>query len=401
MRTAVALLLLLAGCGACGRVAYVARGTVAEARLLLRREPIDVVLARPTTDRELRDRLELVLAVRGFAAQVLGLRVGDSFSTYVQADGDAIVWVVSAARRDRLEAHTWWYPIVGRVPYQGHFERRDAARAAAALATRGLDVDVRPASAFSTLGWFADPLLSTTARAGPVSLVETVLHELFHATLYVPGETMFNESAATFVGYRGAIAFFCDGPGTEEDRCDEARTRWTRIRAHGRVLGHYADRLRTLYARGLPPRIRERARLALARAAARTLEHRNLGAAAELVPPNNARLLGMLAYETELDLFERLAPAGADLRGSIAAVVAAGRAPGGQPFEAVRARVPSALQTHPTGIDSALPWPPSPSSWIRCSDGSPGGFACSGTTSPTGRTSTAPGWSRAPVARVG
>ncbi len=201
----LAAALLAAGCGT---PEYLVRAGWAEARLLWRREPIADLLARPDLDPDLRERLLLVLRVRDFARHDLGLETGDSFTTYART-GDTLVWVLAAARRDRLEAHTWWYPIVGRVPYKGFFERPDAEAAAAALGRRGLDTDVRRASAFSTLGWFADPLSSSTAAEPPVPLAETVIHELFHATRYVPGASAFNESAANFVGQRGAAAFFC------------------------------------------------------------------------------------------------------------------------------------------------------------------------------------------------
>jgi predicted aminopeptidase len=306
--------------------------------------------------------------------------------------------VLSAARRDRLEAYTWWYPVVGRVPYRGFFERDAAEEAGRALRARGFDVDVRPAAAFSTLGWFADPLLSSTAEAGPVSLVEIVLHELFHATLYVPGDTVFNESAATFVGHRGALAFFCAGPGDDGSRCAEATRRWDHVRAHGRLLGRYVRRLRALYARGHGVRARERGRARLAAAAARALVRGGLGAAEELSPPNNARLLSMLAYETDLDAFERLAPADEGLPGAIGRIVAVARG-AEEPFEAVRALRADPLQTERTGLDSTVPWRPSPSPSTSCSDGSPGGFASWGTTSRTALLCTGGLSSRAPVGR--
>jgi len=196
---------VMSGCG----VGYLLRAGYAEARVLLGREPIAAMLGRSDVEPGLEARLRLVLAVRRFAADTLGLRVGDAYATFAAVDGEAPVWVVSAARRDRLEPYTWWYPIVGRLPYRGYFARAQAEAHARALEREGLDVDVRQAAAFSTLGWFADPLLSTTARVAPVPLVETVLHELFHATLFVSGEATFNESAAMFVGHQGAIAYFC------------------------------------------------------------------------------------------------------------------------------------------------------------------------------------------------
>jgi predicted aminopeptidase len=308
------------GLAGCGTPAYLARLGWTEARILLAREPIPALLARPNLEPGLRERLAMVLAVRGYARDGLGLRVGDAYATYADVGGAATVWVVAAARRDRLEAHTWWYPIVGRVPYRGFFSRPRAEVEARALAGRGLDVDVREAVAFSTLGWFADPLLATTAEGPPVALAETVIHELFHATLYLPGETVFNESAATFVGHRGAIGFFCDGPGKDAERCAQARGRWRAVRALGAVLGHYAARLRRLYAADPPPAARARGRERLAAAAVRALARRGFEGDAELLPPNNARLLAGLVYTTDLDVFERLAPAGADLRPVLAAL---------------------------------------------------------------------------------
>jgi len=307
-RAACAALLLATVAAGCGGVGYVARAGWSEARILWRREPIADVLARPELDPSLRERLALALAVREFAAGPLGLRVGDSYSTFAEVDGEATVHVVSAAHRDRLTPYTWWYPIVGSVPYRGFFARGAAEAAAQALQARDLDVDVRPAIAFSTLGWFADPLLSSVAVEQPEPMAETILHELFHATLYVPGATAFNESAATFAGQRGAAAFFCAGPGRNADHCAEARRRWDTTRARGRVLARLAGRLRALYASRPDARRREQVRARLTRAAGRALARRRIGGGGELWPPNNARLLGELIYVTDLDAFDALAP---------------------------------------------------------------------------------------------
>jgi predicted aminopeptidase len=305
---------------------YVARLGWTEAKILWRREPIREVIAQAGTDAGLRGRLELVLAAREFARDRLGFRVGESYDSYAAvAPAEATIHVVSAAYRDRLASYTWWYPIAGRVPYRGFFDERAARAEAARLARRDLDVDVRPALAFSTLGWFADPLLSTTAEADAVPLVTTVLHELFHQTLYVPGEPAFNESAATFAGERGAVAFFCGRDGRDAPRCWEARASWDATRAHARVLGRLADKLRRLYATRPAPARRERVRAALAAAAARTLERRGLGGEADVLPPNNARLLGALLYATRLDEFEALAPGDADPGPALRALVAATR----------------------------------------------------------------------------
>jgi predicted aminopeptidase len=339
-RLVLSLLAIITGCSTLGGVGYVVRAGWSEARLLMRRQPIDALLLRNDLEPDLRNRLELTLAVRAFAEGSLGLRVGDSYASFAEVDGDASVYVLSAAPRDRLAAHTWWYPIVGRVPYRGFFAREAALAAGADLARRGFDTDVRPAIAFSTLGWFGDPLLSTVAEAPPVALAETVLHELFHATVYVPGKAAFNESAATFAGHRGAAAFFCAGPGKDADRCAEARRRWTVLRARGRVLGRLAGKLRRLYASKTAPERRERARLRLAEHAAEVLTRRKLGAASEVLPPNNARLLGEIIYLTDLEAFDALAADDAGLAPALAALAGARGMP--DPFAVVRtlARAP-------------------------------------------------------------
>jgi predicted aminopeptidase len=321
-RIALAAALLAVGCGG---PAYLVRAGWQEARILWRREAISAILARPDLDPELRERLQLTLAVRAFAAGPLGLSAGSSYTTFARVDGDATVYVVSAARRDRLEAHTWRYPLVGRLPYRGFFDRRAAEAEAAVLGARDLDVVVRPAVAFSTLGYLGDPLLSTVAAEPPVVVAETVIHELFHATLYLPGAAAFNESAATFAGHRGARAFFCTGPGLRPDRCGEAEQRWTAVRLRARILTRLAARRRRLYAARPAPAARERGRWWLTANAAAALVRRGVEPERPLLPPNNARLLGELLYGTDLDAFDRLAPDDAGLGPALAGLAHAAR----------------------------------------------------------------------------
>ena len=201
-------------------------------------------------------------------------------------------------------------------------------------------------------------------------------------------------------GHRGAIAFFCDGPGRDTARCREAHARWQRVRAHARLLERYAGRMRALYAAGLPVAARERVRARLAARAADAVRRRGLGSPDELSPPNNARLLAMLAYETDLAAFERLVPGAGALPAAIDRIVEAARG-ARDPFAAVRALERPTLQTQAAGLDSIPPWRLSLLPSIRCSDVSPGGSASWGTTSPTGRTCTGPAWRPARGATAG
>ncbi len=202
--SAVAAATLLAGCN----ISYIARGAYEEARILWNRKPISQVIANPELAPEIRARLETVLAVRDFARDHLGLKVGGAYTTVSPVDKGAIVYVVMAAPRDSLEPYEWWFPIVGAVPYRGYFNEAEARALAAEMETKGYDTMVRPAVAFSSLGFFDDPLLSNLLRLDKVELAGVITHELFHRTYFLASNVMFDESAANYVGTRGAVEFF-------------------------------------------------------------------------------------------------------------------------------------------------------------------------------------------------
>lgn len=202
----VAFLLVLAVATGTGR--YIVRAAWEEGRILVRRRQIADVVADANVAPAVRQRLQLVLDARIFARDSLALKPEQSFTTYSELDRDTLVLVLSAARRDTLAQYTWWFPVVGSVPYKGFFDFRQAQREGAQMRERGFDTYIRPASAFSTLGWFNDPLLSTTLRTDSLNLANTVIHELTHNTVFITGHVAFNESLASFVGARGAAAFF-------------------------------------------------------------------------------------------------------------------------------------------------------------------------------------------------
>lgn len=194
---------------------YVIKAGWAEAKILRGRQPIPDVILSPETDERTRGKLTLAREAREFAMNELQLDVGDSYTTYTELERDTLAMVLSAAHRDRLVARTWWFPVVGRVPYRGFFDLDDALNEQSKLEDEGFDTYLRPTSAFSTLGWFSDPLLSTILRYDEVELITTIIHELSHNHLFVPGRVRFNESFATWVGRTGAVEFFCTRPGTK------------------------------------------------------------------------------------------------------------------------------------------------------------------------------------------
>lgn len=187
---------------------YLGRAAIEEGRILWKRREIAALISDTTISGPLRERLGLVVEARRFAVDSIGLEARESFTTYSALARDTLVLVLSASRRDTLAAHTWWFPVVGRFPYKGFFDFDEARGVAERMRAQGFDTYLRPASAFSTLGWFNDPLLSTTVRQPPEALVNTVIHELLHNTLFVRGQVVFNESFASFVGAHGAMAFY-------------------------------------------------------------------------------------------------------------------------------------------------------------------------------------------------
>jgi len=323
-------------------VRYVARAAVEEALILARRRAIAKVVADPATDPATRSKLELVLTVRGFAADSLRLAAGRTYTAYSRVRKDTLVLVLTASRYDRLAEVSWKWPIVGRVPYEGFFDRAEAVEEARRLERSGMDTYLRVSNAFSTLGWFNDPLLSTIVREDSVDLAATVIHEILHSTVWVPGSVPFNESFADFVGYRGAEAFFRSR--NDPRNAQRAVARWEdEIR-----LQHFYDslaaRLERLYARGLAgPALREQ-RLLLFEAAQAELAG-PVGRTLQTIDPrwlvrrplNNAVVIAQRLYRTRLDLFEgMLAESHGDLVGAIAEVRRR-VASGGDPWAALGA----------------------------------------------------------------
>lgn len=185
---------------------YIARAGWEEFKILRRSQLIDEVITSGK-EPEVSAKLQLVQKVRAFSENQ-GLVPGGSFSSYSKVDRDVLVWVLSAAEKLSFTPLTWWFPIVGRVPYKGFFEKVDGLEAAMALKDKGYDILLRPSAAFSTLGWFNDPMLSTYIHYSDVDLTNTVVHELLHNTLWVKNRAEFNETLANFVGLQGAALYF-------------------------------------------------------------------------------------------------------------------------------------------------------------------------------------------------
>lgn len=233
-------------------------------RLLCARQPISQVVADPESPQPLRDALGRVLRVRDFAGE-LGFEVDGLYSQYAPWPGEEIVTHVVATRPGEIEAAGFWFPIVGRLPYKGYFDAEAAAAEARRLHDEGYDVCVTPVRAYSTLGWFDDPVTGPMLRLSPAHLAETIFHELVHANLFLAGQATFNESAATFLGEEMGVAFYARFEGPERARRERARVDGTR-RLRGQVES-LRQSVGKLYAEGGPGPERLAARRALEAAA--------------------------------------------------------------------------------------------------------------------------------------
>jgi predicted aminopeptidase len=189
-------------CG-CSSVGYYAQAVKGHCQVVSRQQSCDKLIADTNTAPELKARLELAGTLCAFAESDLGLRARGAYRRYADLERPYVVWNIYAAPEFSLEAHTWWYPFVGSLDYRGYFEEEAARRYARKLARNGADVHVEGVEAYSTLGWFRDPLLNTFLHHFEPILAEVLFHELAHQQVFAPGDTDFNEAFATVVGKAG------------------------------------------------------------------------------------------------------------------------------------------------------------------------------------------------------
>jgi predicted aminopeptidase len=198
--------LLVAGTlllGACDSVGYYSQAISGQLQILVQRRAIPSLLDESSTPETLRQQLQQVQALREFADAQLQLPVGRQFSSYVDVEAPYVVWNVFAAPEFSLEPLTWCFPVAGCVSYRGYFSEQAARKFAQELQAQGHDVYVGGVTAYSTLGWFADPVLNTVIGREPWQLASLIFHELAHQVVYVQGDTTFNESFATTVEQLG------------------------------------------------------------------------------------------------------------------------------------------------------------------------------------------------------
>jgi len=207
-----ALFLAAAAFTGCRTVGYYAQAVRGQCQMLARQQSCEKLLADPNTPDELKAKLQLSREICDFASRELKLPANGHYQRYADLHRRHAVWNVYAAPEFSLGPKTWWYPIVGSLEYRGFFAEPDARNCAAELGGRGFDVYVEGVEAYSTLGWFTDPLLNTFIHHDEAELAEILFHELAHQRVFASGDTDFNEAFATAVGEEG-VRRWCQAKG--------------------------------------------------------------------------------------------------------------------------------------------------------------------------------------------
>jgi predicted aminopeptidase len=210
----------------CASLTYYSQSVTGHLRLMAGREPIEDMVDSRDTSPEVRDKLRTVQAVRSFASEELRLPENRSYRYFTRLDRPYAVWNVVAAPRFSLEPKRWCFPIAGCVSYRGYFDREKAEAKARELEADGMDTAVLGASAYSTLGWFADPVLSPMLDLPEADLAGLIFHELAHQHLYVAGDTAFNEAFANVVEETGVKRWVEDQGRPDEIRQWREQRKW-------------------------------------------------------------------------------------------------------------------------------------------------------------------------------
>ena len=230
---------------------YYLQAFVGHMQLMLARTPIDEIVRRPATGEHVRERLLLVQEIRQFATKQLALPDNDSYRQYANLERDHLLWSVTALPEFSLTPKQWCYPVIGCQSYRSYFSEERARALGQQLEAAGYAAVVRPVAAYSTLGYFADPVTAPMLRREEQSLAELIFHELAHQRVYVRGDTMFNESYANFVGEEG-LRQWLRSRG-EHESLARWQARQYRVKRFTELLADTRQHLESLYATELPP----------------------------------------------------------------------------------------------------------------------------------------------------
>jgi predicted aminopeptidase len=234
----------------CGNVLYLSKLGWHQAFITFHSIPVQEVFEDKGVGDEAKERIRFIQEVKRYGEETSGLRKTNSYSKFFEIKGP-VLYVITASEKDRLQLYHWNFPIIGKVTYKSFFTRDGALKEKAWLEQKGLDTLIQRAGTYSTLGWLRDPIFSTMLKWNEATLANLILHEMTHATIYIKGQTDFNERVATFIGNQGAINFLTEKYGSGSKEVIEA----IHAQEDDLIFSHWIDqayqRLSKLYAEGI------------------------------------------------------------------------------------------------------------------------------------------------------
>jgi len=340
-------MVLPAGCNV--DFGYLIPAAAGQLKLIQETVPIEEAVASGELTAEQVGKLELIQDVRSYAGSVVGLTIENNYTMFYDAGDMPVAINLSASRKDELSPKLWSFPVVGTVPYLGYFDPNAAMERRKQLESEGWDVFAYEIDAYSAIGFFPNPVLSPMLDRDDVNLVETVMHELLHATIWRANDTPFNESLATFVGRRGAEAYFADRFPNQDAFIDGALEQFEDIDLFTAYMLQVVGDLDDYYNSGLTSSKRIAGRDSVIQAAAMRFDRDVLPLmnhpepyawVADQLPVNNAWFLGIRRYNLDLDVFDAVFDAsGGDWGMSLALFRQAASQPA--PYEFLRAKLAS------------------------------------------------------------
>ncbi|MHA4741478.1 aminopeptidase [Dyadobacter sp. MSC1_007] len=285
--------------------------------ILMHVRDIDDLLKDKTFPDSLKARIRLIQEIKKFGVDSLGLEPSQNYTTFYDQQGKPLIWLITASGRYEVKPYRWHFPIVGTFPYKGYFDSTRAVAEEQQLIARGMDTDIGEVSAWSTLGYLRDPILSSMLKRKDGSLANLILHELTHGTLFVKNNLELNENLASFVGDQGAIRFLKHkyGPDSEQLRIYEYSKKYND--AYSRHMLRGAGRLDSLYktfgADLSPDKRKDSLKMNMITdimtgldtllSGKRTLTNKNRRPEGKL--PNNAYFISYLTYKSKQDAFKK------------------------------------------------------------------------------------------------
>ncbi len=305
-------MIVVSGVTGCTSISYYAQALKGHVDIMTARQDVGELIDDPSTTEALRARMASASAIRQFATDELALPDNNSYRSYVDVHRDAVTWAIFAAPEFSLTPRTWCFPVFGCVPYRGYFSKKSAIETAVELQRQGLEVYVTGITAYSTLGWSSDPLLSTMLSQDETYLAALVFHELAHQRVYVNDDSAFNESFAVAVettGVRKWLRAAGDTAGLRRYEADRKRKAefLALVARTGDELAHVYD------GAGTPDQKRAAKKAAIERLRMRYREmrdrrwggYRRYDAWFD-APINNAKLAATAVYGDEVAAFLRL-----------------------------------------------------------------------------------------------